>query len=129
MGQPPLQHLRSELVSVAQVRKSHDLAGCLLVLDAENSWDHSDLQTVAQERTLFGINLTELGLKMLLSQDIEVFVEYLASEGLLSVEMYHAVVASFRNIEELLLLGDLGVLAVASRLPLRLLLLMFLHHF
>ena len=107
MSQPPLQHLRSELVSVAQVRKSHDLAGCLLVLDAENSWDHSDLQTVAEERTLFGIDLTELGLQMLLSQDIEVFVEYFASEGLLSVEMYHAVVASFRHIEELLLLGDL----------------------
>ena len=129
MSQPPLQHLRGELVSVAEVSEAYDLAGCLLVLDAENCWDHSDLQTVAQERTLFGIDLTELGLQVLLSQDIEVFVEYLASEGLLSVEMYHAVVASFRHIEELLLLGDLRVLAVASGPPLRLLLLLFLHHF
>ena len=129
MSQSPLQHLRSKLVGVAQVGKPHDLGGGLLVLDAENGGDHSDLQPVAQERTLFSINLTELGLQMLLSQEIEVFVEYLAAEGLLSVEMYHTHVASFRHIEELLLLGDLGVLAVASGLPLGLLLLVLLHHF
>ena len=128
MSQPPLQHLRCELVGVAQVAKAHDLGGGLLVLDAENGGDHSDLQTVAQERALLSVNLTELCLQMLLGQEIEMFVEYFASEGLLSVEMYHTVVASFRHIEELLLLRDLRVLAVASCLPLGLLLLIFLHH-
>ena len=107
MSQSPLQHLRSELVGVAQLGKAHDVGGGLLVLDAENGGDHSDLQPVAEERTLFSVNLTELSLQMLLSQEIEVLVEYFASEGLLSVEMYHTVVASFRDIEELFLLGNL----------------------
>ena len=129
MSQPPLQHLRGELVRVAEVGEPHEVCRGLLVLDAENSGDDLDLQPVAQEGALLGVDLAELSLQVLLGQDIEMFVIYFASECLVPVEMYHAVVAALGDGEELLLLRDLRVLSVSSSLPLRLLLLVLFHHF
>ena len=57
MSKSPLEHLGTELVRVAELSEAEDLAPCLLVLDHQDGGDHPDLQAVAEERSLFSIDL------------------------------------------------------------------------
>ena len=43
-----------------------------------DSWNNFDLQSVTEEGTLFCVYLHKLGLHVLLSQDLEMFVQNLA---------------------------------------------------
>ena len=107
MSQSPLEHLCAELVRVPEVSEAHDVGCGLLVLDAEDGGDHLDLEAVTQEGALLSIDLTEPRLQVLLGQCAEMLVEYLASEGLVPVEVNDAVVTALGHCEELLLLRDL----------------------
>ena len=107
MGQSPLEHLCAELVSVAEVGKAHDLAGGLLVLDAEDGGDDLNLEAVTQEGALLGVDLTEPCLQVLFGQKAEMLVEYLASECLVPVEVDDTVVTALGHCEEFLLFRNL----------------------
>ena len=107
MCQSPLEHLCAELVSVAEVGKAHDLAGGLLVLDAEDGGDDLNLEAVTQEGALLGVDLTEPCLQVLFGQKAEMLVEYLASECLVPVEVDDTVVTALGHCEEFLLFRNL----------------------
>ena len=128
VAKPPGEHLGAEVVGVAEIGEADDVAPGDGVLDHDHRGDRPDLQAVAQEGCLLRVDLDELGLHMLLGQDGHVLVQDLAPEGLLPIEVAHNVLRVLGHVEELLLLGDLGVLAVALLQPSLLLLLVFLHH-
>merc|ERR1719220_1018843 len=87
MSKPPGKHLCAELVSVAQVCEADDVASGDRVLHHDHRRDGADLETVAEERSLFSIDLAKLGFHMFLGEEGEVFVHDLAPEGLFPVEV------------------------------------------
>ena len=107
MRQSPLQHLCAELVCVSEIGESHDLAGGLLVLDAEHGGDDTDLEAVTQEGTLLSVYLTESRLDVFLGEQTEMLVEDFASECLVPVEVDHTVVTALGHCEKLFLLRNL----------------------
>ena len=128
MSKSPLEHLGTELVRVAELSEAEDLAPGLLVLDHQDGGDHPDLQAVAEERTLFSVNLAEPGLQVLLGKNMEVLVKDLAPERLVSVEVDHTVVTALGYVEKLFLLWNLRILSVTCGFPFCLFLLHLLHH-
>ena len=57
MSKSPGKHLCAELISVAQVCEADDVASGDRVLDHDHRRDGADLETVAEERSLFSIDL------------------------------------------------------------------------
>ena len=128
MSQSPREHLSAELVRVPEVAEAHDVGRGLLVLDAEDGGDDLDLEAVTQKGALISVNLTEPRLQVLLGQCTEMLVEYLASEGLVPVEVDDAVVTALGHCEELLLLRNLGILSMTCTFPFDFLFLHLFHH-
>ena len=57
MAKPPSEHLRAELIGVAEVCEADDVTARHRVLDHDHGWDCPDLESVAKEWSLLGVNL------------------------------------------------------------------------
>ena len=98
---------------LTEVGEPDDVVPGLGALDAQDGGDDLDEQPLSEEGARLSVDLDELGLDVALGQDGEVLVHDLAAEGLVPVEVDQDLRRVFGRVEELLLLGDLGVLSVA----------------
>ena len=57
MAKPPSEHLRAKLIGVAEVCEADDVASGDRVIDHDHRRDGADLKAVAEERSLFSIDL------------------------------------------------------------------------
>ena len=118
-----------KLSLLTEVGEPDDVVPGLGALDARDGGDDLDEQPLSEEGARLSVDLDELGLDVALGQDGEVLVHDLAAEGLVPVEVDQDLRRVFGRVEELLLLGDLGVLSVALVQPVGLLLLGLLQGF
>lgn len=101
-GDAPLQHLRGEVVAVAQVREAHDEICGLGVLDQTQRGDDADVQALREEGAALHVQLHKAALQVLRSQPLQVQVHDLAARAVNLVEVTYDVFAFLGDLEKLL---------------------------
>lgn len=111
----PLHHVGAEVIAVAQVREADDVIFRFAVGDERYARYDFDSKALCEERALFGVHLAELRLDVLRREDPQVLVDDLAAFGCIAVEVTNDVLRLLRHLEELFLVDQLGILAVALK--------------
>ena len=109
--------LGGEVVGAPEIVEPDDVVEHLLLGDEREGREHPDLEPFGEERRLLGVDPRELGLEVLLREEVEVHVHHLA-RPVVAVEVHHHLILALHLREELLLVREAAQLAVALRQPL-----------
>ena len=143
MPKSPGQHLCTEVVRVSQISETHHITPGNRVLHKDQGRNCTDLQTVAQKRALFCVDLAEFCLNVFLSKNAQMLVKDLTALSFLAIEMTNNILRILGYIKKLLkrmfknlkrqgnylFLWNLFILSMTLLHPLLFLLLKLLHRF
>ena len=112
-GDTPLEHLRVEIVTVAQVGEAHYIVNGLALFDERNRRYDFDFETFCKEMSALGVYFQKATLWMSSRQLFHMFVHDLAAKRAVAVKLAHDMLAFLACLEEFFLVGHLWITSVS----------------